>query len=125
MITDSMEIRSVAPGIEVGVSLVQRADGSQTTVYSLAPPDRTGPHPTILLLHGSGADSVFTRSQTGIGVPLLFGPLCELQGRWRVHFVEKRGVCFRERRSPRGQVGERAVCRHTQVLADILEWVGF
>ena len=102
MIAEPEETRSIAPGVEVGISSVARPDGSEIAVYSLATPRGRGPHPTIVLLHGSGADSVFPETDGGYSAPLLFGPLCERRDRWRVFFVEKRGVFLGQRATPGG-----------------------
>ena len=74
-------------------------------MYSLAPPEGDGPHPTIVLLHGSGGDSVFPELDAGYSGPLLFGALRGLRDRWCVDFVEKRGVSFGQRAAPSGAEG--------------------
>jgi len=74
---------------------ISRSDGSSITAYFYT---RSGgdlqKKPAIFLLHGSGANSVFSRSESGLAYPLLFEALHEVRNDWNIFFVEKRGVCF-------------------------------
>lgn len=93
---------AVSPGVDISVSRVRRADGSDIAVYALGDPDPGHSRRRIILLHGSGCDSVFPRTTTGTSVPLLFDPLWEVRHEWDVYFVEKRGVCFGQCAPPEG-----------------------
>ena len=85
---------TVSHGVKVTISGVPREDGSDIIVYGLADGEHRSSRPSIVLLHGSGANSVFPQSGVRTNVPLLFGALCEVRDEWVVYFVEKRGICF-------------------------------
>lgn len=99
---ESAETIAIATGVDVALSRVRRADGSDIVVYALEDPDRRGVRPSIVLLHGSGADSVFPQSERGMSTSLLFGALCEIRDRWNVYLVEKRGIRFGQCAPPEG-----------------------
>ena len=74
---------------------VSRSDGSSiTTYFHTTFGGDLKRKPAIFLLHGSGADSVFSRSENGYSSPLLFGALHDVRDDWNIFFVEKRGVCL-------------------------------
>ena len=75
--------------------MVSRSDGSAITTYFYTHlGGELERKPTLLLLHGSGADSVFSRAEKGYMSPLLFNALREVRDEWNIFFVEKRGVCL-------------------------------
>jgi pimeloyl-ACP methyl ester carboxylesterase len=89
-----IEQATVASGVKISIYRVPRADGSDIQVYFLGCTELPTSRPCIMLLHGSGCDSVFRKTDTGATVPLLFDPLCGICDEWDVFFVEKRGVHF-------------------------------
>ncbi|MBT4502017.1 MAG: alpha/beta hydrolase [Gemmatimonadetes bacterium] len=96
------ETVAISSGVKVTLARVRRADGSDIVVYALEDPEQRMARPSIVLLHGSGADSVFPQSERGTSVPLLFGALCEMRDRWNVYLVEKRGIQFGQCAPPGG-----------------------
>ncbi len=81
-------------GVEADIFRLPRKDGSNITIYGLGDDVHRNLRPTIVLLHGSGANSVFPQTAGITSVPLLFDVLCEICDEWNVYFVEKRGICF-------------------------------
>lgn len=94
MIREPAQTVAVLSGVEVAVIRVPREDGSEVIVYGLLAGEQRSSRPSIVLLHGSGANSVFPQSGGRMSVPLLFGALCEVRHEWDVYFVEKRGIHF-------------------------------
>jgi len=113
---------AVSPGVEIDVLRAPREDGSCVTAYSLvADGDHLSPKATILLLHGSGSNSVF------LGIPSL--DRCEGADLAVAEFVrhDKTNLTYRNYANyDHGffeHIRGRSECRHALVLADILQWV--
>lgn len=112
-------------GVEIQVLHVSRDDGSEITAYGLFSAEVPGLRPTVVLLHGSGAASVFPRSDGGgTASPLLFGSLLEMRAEWDVLLVEKRGVHFGDGEPERGAEGATEAYRQGEHyegrVADVL-----
>jgi len=101
MAVRALQTVTFSPGVELAVLRIPRDDGSDIIVYALADGVQRSHRPAIILLHGSGANSVFPCLGGCTSVPLLFGELCKMRDEWNVYFVEKRGVCFGQR-EPKG-----------------------
>ena len=77
---------------------VRRSDRSTIDAYVLvAPGEEPSPKPVIVLLHGSGCDSVFGKGEGGYATPFLLGELRPHLADWNVVVIEKRGVSFGDR----------------------------
>jgi len=81
------------PGLYVIRLEVPRRDGTSVVAYiSSDEQGQLSPKPVILLLHGSGGDSVFAKKEKQVFTPFLFGSLQSLIKDWNVVCIEKRGV---------------------------------
>ncbi len=94
MTRDPVQTATVSPDVKVAISRVPREDGSNIIVYRFGDGKYRSSLPSIVLLHGSGANSVFPQSGNHTSVPLLFDALYDVRNQWNVYFVEKRGICF-------------------------------
>jgi len=81
------------PNIDFVPLSIPRPDGS--TILSYVCADRVElahPKPVIVVLHGSGGNSVFAQHQGKWVQPFLFQPFQSLRDSWYVVYIEKRGV---------------------------------
>ena len=86
---------TIESGLELRCFEVAREDRSLVIAYLLTDTGaQVGTKPAIVLLHGSGADSVFPRVDGTLYHSLLFDALKDVRDKWNVLFVEKRGVRF-------------------------------
>jgi pimeloyl-ACP methyl ester carboxylesterase len=105
MSSEPVETLTVSPGVQVAVHRIPREDGSDIIVYGLPGGVPRSSRPSIILLHGSGANSVFPQVAGHINFPLLFGALRAACDKWDVYFVEKRGIRFGECHAEGGVAG--------------------
>ena len=74
---------------------IPRKDGSPIETYiSISKDELLHPKPIIILLHGSGGNSVFSFAEDKIYKPFLFKELIKHNKEWHIVCVEKRGVKF-------------------------------
>jgi len=89
----SNRLTNLMPGVDLAVCDVRRPDGSAIEVYQCSPTGKSpGRRPVMVLLHGSGASSVFPRIDEAFAVPFLFSAIRRVLDAWNVLLVEKRGV---------------------------------
>jgi pimeloyl-ACP methyl ester carboxylesterase len=87
------QVLAPARGLNVVKLEVPRRDGTSVVAYvSSDGQGQLSPKPVILLLHGSGGDSVFARKGDQVFTPFLFGSLQSLIKHWNIVCIEKRGV---------------------------------
>ncbi len=89
----SNRLANLMPGVDLAVCDVGRPDGSAIEAYRCVPSGKPpGRGPVMVLLHGSGASSVFPRIDEAFAVPFLFSAIRRVLDTWNVLLVEKRGV---------------------------------
>lgn len=94
---------SITPLLDTERHTIPRHDGSFLNYYQCSSPGHiTRPKSVVILLHGSGCDSVFADCRGGIVSPFLFGSLQKRVDRWHIICVEKRGVDFGQWTGSRG-----------------------
>ena len=85
----------ITPLLDTERHSIPRRDGSLLNYYQCSSPgDLTRPKSIVILLHGSGCDSVFANCRGETVFPFLFESLQKRADSWHIICIEKRGVDF-------------------------------